>query len=203
MRLSYNYLWPMPVVTDKFYRKLKDEEYNFITSSSTDRKESNEISKNVHILNCPELSELKKDLNEYLQQYWNDVYDCEQSIKITNSWIAKSQPGESHHTHEHPNSIVSGVLYIKADEGAGDFKLIHSGPIYDRMEFNYDLRRYSPVNSRSWQFPVRTGDIIIFPSSCLHRTNVNTTERIILGFNSFVEGNFGGDYISDLNLKVV
>jgi uncharacterized protein (TIGR02466 family) len=203
MRLNYNYLWPLPVVTDQFHRKLTEEEYNFIVFSTFEQKQSNEISKNVHVLNCPELSELKKDLDQYLQQYWNDIYDCEQSIRITNSWIAKSKAGEKHHTHEHPNSIVSGVLYIKAEEGTGDFNLIHSGPIYDRMEFNYDLRRFSPINSRNWMFPVKTGDIIIFPSSCLHGTSVNNSERIILGFNSFVEGNFGGNYISDLNLRIV
>jgi hypothetical protein len=30
----------------------------------------------------------------------------------------------------------------------------------------------------------------------------NSTERIILGFNSFVSGVFGGNYISDLTLEV-
>lgn len=203
MMLNYNYLWPLPVVTSKFYRDLTKEEYDFIVNSKSIQRQSNAISKDVHVLNSPELSNLKTDLNLYLQQYWNDIYDCEQAIKITNSWIAKSQPGEYHHNHEHPNSIVSGVLYVKAEEGAGDFNLIHTGPIYDRMEFNYDLRRYSPINSKNWMFPVKTGDIIIFPSSCTHGTTKNNSERIILGFNSFVDGEFGGDYISDLNLRVV
>jgi uncharacterized protein (TIGR02466 family) len=203
MNLNYNYLWPLPVVTSRFHRDLTKEEYDFIVNSKTNRMQSNEISKNVHVLNNPELSLLKSDLNEYLQQYWNDVYDCRQSIKITNSWIAKSKPGENHHNHEHPNSIVSGVLYVKAEEGAGDINLVHTAPIYDRMEFNYDLRRYTPINSRNWMFPVKTGDIIIFPSNCTHGTTKNNSERVILGFNSFVEGDFGGNYISDLNLRVV
>lgn len=203
MQLSYNYLWPLPVVTTKFHRNLTKDEYNFIVNSETIQKQSNAISKNVFVLDNPELNNLKLDLNLYLQQYWNDVYDCKQTIRMTNSWIAKSRPGENHHNHEHPNSIVSGVLYVHAEEGAGDFNLIHTGPIYDRMEFNYDLRRYSPINSRNWMFPVKTGDLIIFPSNCTHGTTKNLGERIILGFNSFVEGDFGGNYISDLNLRIV
>jgi uncharacterized protein (TIGR02466 family) len=202
MDLNYNYLWPVPIVTSNFHRDLTKEEYNFILAVKLNRTESNGISKDVHLLDCPELSKLKVDLNQYLQQYWKDVFDCKQSIVITNSWIARSQPGEKHHNHEHPNSIVSGVLYVKADEGAGDLKLIHNGPIYDRMEFNYEHNNYNFMNSKSWSFPIRTGDIVLFPSSITHGVTQNSTERIILGFNSFVSGVFGGNYISDLTLEV-
>jgi hypothetical protein len=31
---------------------------------------------------------------------------------ITNSWYNKSKPHESHHSHMHPNSIFSAVLYV-------------------------------------------------------------------------------------------
>jgi uncharacterized protein (TIGR02466 family) len=202
MKLDYNYLWPAPIVTSKFHRELTKQEYDFIVSVQVNQTESNGISKDVHILNQPELSNLKADLDEYLQQYWKDVFSCKQNIVMTNSWVAKSKVGEKHHRHEHPNSIVSGVLYVKAEEGCGDLQLIHHGPNYDRMEFNYEIESYNPFNSKSWSFPVKTGDIIIFPSNITHGTTLNESDRIILGFNSFVSGTFGGEYISDLTLEV-
>jgi uncharacterized protein (TIGR02466 family) len=201
MNLGYQFLWPVPVGLTHFHRELTKDEYDFIDSAELDQMQSNGISKNVHILDTPELSNLKADLNVYLQQYWNEIFDCEQSLSMTNTWIARSQPGENHHTHEHPNSVVSGVLYVKATDGAGAFKMIHDGPIYDKIDLNYNLRNYNVFNSRSWSFKVKTGDILLFPSSITHGVTVNTDERIILGFNSFPSGDFGGNYISDLKLR--
>ena len=60
MRLNYNYLWPLPVVTNEFHRKLTEEEYNFIVSSEMEQKQSNEISKNVHVLNLKSLTDYWK-----------------------------------------------------------------------------------------------------------------------------------------------
>jgi hypothetical protein len=35
---------------------------------------------------------------------------------ITQSWANYTKKNQYHHTHEHPNSFISGVLYINANE---------------------------------------------------------------------------------------
>ena len=44
-------------------------------------------------------------------------------------------------------------------------------------------------NSESWWFPVKTGDVILFPSSLIHmvETKQGTNTRISLAFNVFIK----------------
>jgi hypothetical protein len=35
-------------------------------------------------------------------------------MRLTQSWLNYTKPGQFHHKHAHPNSFISGVLYMKA-----------------------------------------------------------------------------------------
>ena len=52
-----------------------------------------------------------------MQDYFNKVL-CAKNVKpyITQSWLNYTRANQFHHRHEHPNSFVSGVLYINADK---------------------------------------------------------------------------------------
>ena len=50
-------------------------------------------------------------------------------------------------------------------------------------------------NSESWNFKVKTGDIILFPSTLGHKveSKVGDNIRTSLSFNTFVKGTIGVD----------
>ena len=91
--------------------------------------------------------------------------------------------------HNHPNSLVSGVVYMKADKNN------------DTIEFysnRYNIispqtKNFNVFNSTKWWFAVDTGQVILFPSSLSHSVSIKKglNTRISLAFNVFIKGTIG------------
>ena len=73
---------------------------------------------------------------------------------------------------------------------------------YDTIMLEY--QKYNLFNSTSWNFPIETGNVILFPSHLVHGVNnkKGTNLRISLAFNVFLRGHIGSDEkIMQLKLK--
>ena len=59
---------------------------------------------------------------------------------------------------------------------------------------------FNQFNSEKWWMPVKSGTMIIFPSHLEHGVDQNLfyDNRIVIGFNTFVKGNFGNGAFSVL-----
>ena len=179
------------------------KEVNFISNIELIKARNNHVSTEFYVLDHPELESCKKLCEEHLATYIKNTLDCKQEFYITNSWIACSKPGESHHTHFHPNSIVSGVLYLQANNNCGDIIFHHKSSLKNHFDFNYDLNSFNMINSPTWRYKVQTGHMLLFPSWLNHNVEENRSnqDRIVLGFNTFVKGEFGGsEYSASLKL---
>lgn len=178
-------------------------EIEFLKKLELVQAKNNQVSKNMYILEFTELQKCKKICEDQLEIYIKNTFDCKQEFYITNSWMAFSKPGESHHVHFHPNSIISGVLYLQAVDDCGDIILHHKSSLRYNFDFSYDLNSYNIFNSQTWKYKVSTGNIILFPSWVNHSVEENKShqDRIILGFNTFVKGSFGhSEYSANLKL---
>lgn len=122
---------------------------------------------------------------------------------VTQSWFTFSHPGESMHNHAHPNSLLSGVVYIEADPQVDE--------IYIDRPYKFHRMLHYPQSVNEWtsnQFihNVQQGSVIIFDSQLVHYFNeVSETQpqRISLAFNTFLEGEWGDDaLLTGLHLKV-
>lgn len=167
------------------------------------KTKTNSVSKDTNVLAKPEFHQYKDICEMHLKQFVDNVLQSTQTFYITNSWIAKSDPGEEHSIHHHPNSIISGVLYLQSLEDCGKINFHHKSPFKHEFSFNYDLKNYNQFNSDMWSYSPLTGDMIIFPSWLRHSVdnNQSNSSRIILGFNAFVKGTFGSnEYAADLTL---
>lgn len=164
---------------------------------------ANKVSKDTYVLDLIELHNYKKICDDHLKNFVNNVVDCQQEFYITNSWIAVTNPGECHYTHHHPNSIISGVLYLQSDNKSGKINFHCKSTFKNSFAFNYDFKQHNVFNSDMWSYSPKSGEILIFPSWVNHSVDVNLSEspRIILGFNTFVKGTFGSnEYSADLIL---
>ena len=190
---KFKLLFPTPVMFNEVGRDFTKEELAYIESHSTfiRRNDSNASSINTYILNEPEMAGLNKfvtiQLNEYLKQVYKPKYPAE--AFITQSWLNWTKKGEFHHKHVHPNSFISGVLYISTDSTKDTITFHSSG--YKQLHLAADI--FDIMNSDSWWFNVKTGDIVMFPSSLTHNVeNVIADDvRVSLAFNSFIKGTFG------------
>jgi predicted 2-oxoglutarate/Fe(II)-dependent dioxygenase YbiX len=54
-------------------------------------------------------------------------------------------------------------------------------------------KEYNIYNSKSWWLPVKTGQLILFPSSTTHSVEVKkgNNTRVSLAFNVFIKGTLG------------
>lgn len=145
------------------------------------------------ILEHPSMTHLKVAIENCLDQWIKNVYapvsPTKFKLKITQSWFNYTKPGESHDRHYHPNSIVSGTLYISANREYD--KICFS--LGKKSLFYIEPGEYNDFNAYEVNFPVHYGDIILFPSQLTHSVPKTTGEytRVSLAFNSFFEGTIG------------
>lgn len=150
----------------------------------------NRNTKNRYVLNTKTLKSLKQTLETYLNNYFTDVLKIKNTATpyITQSWLNYTNKGEFHHEHSHPNSYLSGVLYINTTEN--DCITFHKQE-YEQIQLG--IKEYNTFNSSTWRVPVREGMIIIFPSNLKHSVDKIKEDktRISLSFNSFIKGTLG------------
>ena len=150
----------------------------------------NRNTKNRYVLNTKTLKSLKQTLETYLNNYFTDVLKIKNTATpyITQSWLNYTNKGEFHHEHAHPNSYLSGVLYINTTKD--DCITFHKRE-YEQIQLG--IKEYNTFNSPTWRVPVKEGMIIIFPSNLKHSVDKVKEDktRISLSFNSFVKGSLG------------
>lgn len=120
----------------------------------------NAKSKSMSILELPDLSNIKAFCLDSVHKYAND-----NDIYITESWLTFSMPGEWHHCHNHPKSLVSGVFYVNT------IRSLHTIVFPELGEETHNVAR---------------GDLLLFPSSLFHYVpeNPGNELRISLAFNT-------------------
>ena len=195
-------LFPQPIYISNLERKLTKEEVKAINKyrKKTYKNEGNTVSKNKYVLENKMLKDLKKDLNKKVINYFNEVICTSNSIVpyTTQSWINDTETNQFHHRHSHANSYISGVFYIAADKKV-DKITFYKTPAHEPIKPN--IAKYNIFNSSTWEFPVETGNVILFPSSLHHGVNQKkgTNTRISLSFNNFFKGTIGsGENLTEL-----
>jgi len=197
-------IFPTPVYLSKLDRSLTTLELKFVDKSKKDfyKNNGNITSNNNYILNDKPFDNIKKELDLRVQDYFDKVISPANNITpyITQSWLNYTETNQYHHKHEHPNSLVSGVFYINCDDKFDKIKFFKE----DYKTIKPEVKDWNLYNSESWWFSVKTGDIIMFPSSLTHmvETKQGTNIRISLAFNVFIKGTIGNNKnITELFLK--
>ena len=189
-----NGLFPTPVYITKLTREFSENENQLIDDYKlkTYKNAGNVTSMNDYILEIEQFSNLKKELTDIVKDYYDKIISSSDNIEpyITQSWLNYTKLNEYHHTHAHPNSLVSGVLYINADKD-NDKIFFHKNNKHQTIKPT--VKNFNPFNSDTWWFPVKTLDIILFPSSLTHDVEIKQGDntRISLAFNTFIKGKLG------------
>ena len=195
MEATINSIFPTPIYISQLNRELTNKELSFIDNTKLDvyKNEGNTTSTDNYILNKEEFKDLKIDLHLKVQDYFDKIISPANNITpyITQSWLNYTETNQYHHKHQHPNSLVSGVFYINCDEKFDKIKFFNES--YKTIK--PEIKEWNIWNSESWWFPVKTGSVILFPSSLTHmvETKEGTNTRISLAFNVFIKGTLGNN----------
>lgn len=158
---------------------------------------SNQSSVNKRVLSSPLMKDIRHVIEGHLAQYLQTVFNTSNQVQlqITQSWLTLAGKGQSHHVHTHPNSVVSGVLYINLAP--------QDGINFYRNEDNiwYELTKQQDTYYNAFQYFVQSsvGDLLLFPSNVRHgvREVTSNIQRISLSFNTFFSGQLGRDEFSN------
>lgn len=160
----------------KFLKNVDAEKHNLIlgNASSTHKMYDD-------ILDYVPIKGIKDKLKICIQEYEND-FGLEE-LEISNSWFNIQNEGSVLMPHVHPESMVSGALYVNADDSSSKLyfenpnKFINYFKSSNNTEFSYEYYFFKP----------EIGTLILFPSWLTHGNihEVNQTKfRSVISFNT-------------------
>lgn len=183
-------LFPLPI---GFFNYNGEINKNFLVNQPQRINQGNTSSKNNYILKDKILLNLRQFIERSLHEYFMATYNPKNDtrLKITQSWLNWTKPGQHHHKHAHPNSLISGCYYVNADKKTDRIYFYREG----YQQFKFPPVDWNMYNSDSWWFPVESGDLILFPSSLTHMVQPveGNDTRISLAFNTFPIGEIGDE----------
>ena len=189
------------------YGKIDDDENKFISKclETTTTNIFNYSSTETYVLDKG-LPKIRHFIEESIRTYVEtvviggkyDEYDFD--FRITQSWLNKTlRNSDGHHIHNHPNSFISGVFYVRVNPDV-DY-IVFSRP--NQQFFQFPIKEYNSFNSYQWAVGVSEGQWLLFPSTLIHEvkppkvSNMISSDddayadRISLSFNVFPTGRIG------------
>mgnify|MGYP003113401691 FL=1 len=120
-----------------------------------------------NILDFPMLKNLKNSIEKVLAKL---------NLNLGNSWVQSYKKNNYHIIHTHPNSVYSGIIYIKGCDNGTKFLHPYGGmleAVSNRFNHIFDNK-----------FVENT--MILFPSFVSHYVEKHTSknERIVISFNT-------------------
>jgi uncharacterized protein (TIGR02466 family) len=185
-------LFPIPFVIEELTIDKSESDFviNYLSDEKNLSKNKNNYSgTDTYILEY--MPKLKGQIDISIENYVSKFLGETADVKITQSWLNYNPPGTFHHKHKHANSIVSGVVYLQADEKTGSLNMYR--PENQKRQIHNEIETWNPYNYEYMFFTPKFGDMFLFPGTVYHDTEVNrsTISKISLGFNTFYSGSFG------------
>jgi len=139
--------------------------------------------KDSYLTKHESLKSITSFFKECIDDYCNTIINSEQRLVITQLWANRNPKGSKHHEHVHPNSILSGVFYLRQDPKLPPIQFSKS----NQHAMKLDPRKYNSFNAETFLLPCTAGELILFPSNLKHSVPINMgdEERISLSFNTF------------------
>ena len=193
-----NNLFQIHIYMTHIDREFTKKELNFVKDQKNHctKNQGNIYTIDNYILNRPEFKKIKKFIEDCCQDYLEKIICPKNDIKlyVTQSWLNYTEEKQYHHKHEHPNSVVSGVLWLNSDKKNDNIKFFN-GKGYKQISPVIDDTKFNIWNSSTWFFPVETGQLALFPSSTTHQveTKKGNNTRVSLAFNTFYKGIVGSN----------
>jgi uncharacterized protein (TIGR02466 family) len=159
------------------------------------------------LLDKPELAELKNNIMMVCKNYIYNILEVNPSadFQMTNSWAVKHLKGDESGSHDHANSMLSGVLYIQTDDQSGDILFYKNKAHYNLFTPTVDItfKNQNMFNTAGWAIRPKNNMLILFPSTLDHSVfpSESDQQRYAVAFNLFAFGKFGYDQVTQLHIN--
>ena len=133
------------------------KQYHYITGNA---KSTMGVGQNMFL-------DFHKDIEDKISKEW-----FIKDQRMSESWCTIQGEGSKLQYHCHPNSIISGIIYLKVDENSS--KLVFQNP--------------TSMAGETFEITPTNGLMLMWPSFLMHGSGTyenKSGSRIILGFNSY------------------
>jgi len=188
-------LFPYPLVICGNNYKFTGAEEDYFSKLEMIENSGNSMSRDDKVLDSDELADLKRYIDDQVFNYKKNLLEMkdENEIYITQSWVNSSDGNQFHPKHKHPNSVISGVIFLddNTDESLPPIRFHRSMEMFP-LNFSFDGLNEFNASCREFH-PVR-GMLMLFPSLLEHDVDKNASDRVrtSLSFNTYVRGIVGG-----------
>ena len=131
-----------------------------------------------------EYNVLTKELFNMQEEIFKKEFLTQKPV-LGNMWANINYPGNANRPHLHPNSLFSGVYWVKAPEKSGNLMLYEPRPGVHTTMPNRKEVKLPPELWREIHYTPRAGTIVMFPAWLWHevRPNLSNDIRISVSFN--------------------
>ena len=131
-----------------------------------------------------EYNPLTKQLFNMQEEIFEKEYLTEKPV-LGNMWANINYPGGYNRPHLHPNSLFSGVYWIKAPEKSGHLMLYEPRPGVQCTMPNRKEGKLPPELWREVHYTPKAGTVVMFPAWLWHEVQPNKSNdiRISVSFN--------------------
>ena len=187
-------LFPVPVYFENCNFDYT-EEFEFLKKQPNRVNDSiRQTSADTFLLRKQELKRLKDWIEITLDTFVKNVYKSQTELYITQSWLNTIGFGGGLSAHHHPNSIISGVWYpeITMEQTPSIYFCNFQKPSNILLNVD-DTTLY---NSDTMYAPIKSGNLILFPSNLFHGVKPNTIDknRYSLSFNTWTHNDLGNEF---------
>ena len=199
-------IFPTPIGMYDYIKPMSQKELDFIQNLKFVANEGNFISANKTLLDYPEMNKLRFFFNKCLAEYITKTLSPPDTVRhyITHCWANRTNLSEFHHPHKHPNSIVSGVFYVKTVVDR-DFITFAKN---DSQILTPICSTYNEYNATNYDIQAVERRLLLFPSNLAHSVKPvkgDVETRVSISFNTFITGSIDSG-ISDenyINLPII
>jgi len=151
----------------------------------------NLISNDKFLFNREGFENIKQVLEGECESFLRNGHGCDnfEHLAMSNSWANITHPGDSHHEHSHPFSIVSGVLYL--DDNPDNLNLTLDTHIAEIPYFLFKKTAYVSLKALVGEGNNLKNHLVLFLSNTGHSvesTSIDSTPRRSVAFNTFWKG---------------
>jgi uncharacterized protein (TIGR02466 family) len=131
-----------------------------------------------------EYNVLTKELFAMQEEIFKKEFLTQKPV-LGNMWANVNYPGNFNRPHLHPNSLFSGVYWVKTPEKSGSLMLYEPRPGVHTTMPNRKEGKLPPELWREVHYQPKAGTVVMFPSWLWHevRANESNDTRISVSFN--------------------